>query len=78
MFVGSAIFRNDNHLGENVGQAGVVLFRDLVEHSKHSKTVRLDEVVVGWRTILVEVYIKKGFIFPLPFMGNSVRRIAMP
>ena len=47
--------RNDNHLGENVGQAGVVLFRDLVEHSEHSKTVGLDEVVVGWSTVLVEV-----------------------
>ena len=55
MFVSSAIFRNYNHLGENVGQAGVVLFRDLVEHSEHSKTVGLDEVVVGWSTVLVEV-----------------------
>ena len=55
MFVSSAIFRNDNHLGENVGQASVVLFRDLVEHTEHSKTVGLDEVVVGWSAVLVEV-----------------------
>ena len=47
--------QNDNHLGENVGQAGVVLFRDLVEDSEHSKTIGLDEVVVGWSAVLVEV-----------------------
>ena len=54
-YVCQQCIHNDNHLGENVGQAGVVLFRDLVEHTEHSKTVGLDKVVVGWSSVLVEV-----------------------
>ena len=46
---------NDSHLVKNSGEASIVLFRDLIEDSKHGETVRLVEVLYRGTSVVVEV-----------------------